>query len=123
MSTRIRLGLIKPGSIYARFGELTPFKAPRDEQQALWKQCGFNEENAAKARMLYPPVQTMHGMVPLEAAAGQLAAPPRPSSQLMQLALAAAAGAGLALAYLRRARAGSSARPVLQVHALGGQHR
>lgn len=124
VSTRIRLGLIKPGSIYARFGELTPFKAPRDEQQALWKQCGFNEENARKARMLFPPVQTMHGMVPLEPAAGQLAAMQgRPGLQLMQLALAAAAGAGAALAYLRRARTGGGARPVLQVHAIGAQHR
>ena len=125
MSTRIRLGLIKPGSIYARFGELTPFKAPRDEQQALWKQCGFNEENARKARMLFPPVQTMHGMVPLERAAGQqlAAVGVRPGAQLMQLGLAAVAGAGVALAYLRRTRAGSGPRPVLQVHAMGGQHR
>lgn len=125
VSTRIRLGLIKPGSIYARFGELTPFKAPRDEQQALWKQCGFNEENARKARMLFPPVQTMHGMVPLEPAVGQqlAAVGGQPGVQLMQLGLAAVAGAGVALAYLRRTRAGSGPRPVLQLHAIGGQHR
>lgn len=37
VSERIRKGLIKPGSIYARFGELTPFDSPLEEQRALWK--------------------------------------------------------------------------------------
>lgn len=37
VSERIRRGLIKPGSIYARFGELTPFQSPIDEQRSQWQ--------------------------------------------------------------------------------------
>ena len=37
VSKRIQLGLIKPGSIYARFRELTPFANPLEEQHAQWK--------------------------------------------------------------------------------------
>ncbi len=43
MSERIRRGLVKPGSIYARFAELTPFASPKEEQIAVWKvrvECG-----------------------------------------------------------------------------------
>lgn len=36
VSARIRDGLIKPGSIYARFAELTPFETPIQEQRAVW---------------------------------------------------------------------------------------
>ena len=36
VSERIRRGLVKPGSIYARFGELTPFKTPKAEQLSVW---------------------------------------------------------------------------------------
>lgn len=129
VSTRIRRGYIKPGSIYARFGELTPFETPREEQQALWKQCGFTEKNATKARMLFPPVQTMHGTVPLvpaggwASAGGLLVSGAQPGVRLLQLVLAAALGAGGALAYLRRAKAGGGARPVLQVHASAAPFR
>ena len=37
VSERIKKGLIKPGSIYARFAELTPFESPLAEQRAQWK--------------------------------------------------------------------------------------
>lgn len=37
VSERIRRGLVKPGSIYARFAELTPFASPKAEQDAVWK--------------------------------------------------------------------------------------
>lgn len=37
VSERIRLGLVKPGSIYARFAELTPYAMPVDEQRAVWQ--------------------------------------------------------------------------------------
>lgn len=40
VSERIQKGLVKPGSIYARFGEITPFKTPRDEQVAVWQVSG-----------------------------------------------------------------------------------
>ena len=36
----IEAGVLKPGSIYARFAELTPFKSPLEEQQAQWKVGG-----------------------------------------------------------------------------------
>jgi hypothetical protein len=37
VSERIRKGLVKPGSIYARFQELTPYKEPIEEQRAVWQ--------------------------------------------------------------------------------------
>jgi hypothetical protein len=37
VSLRIRRGLYKPDSIYARFAELTPFEHPRQEQTTQWK--------------------------------------------------------------------------------------
>ena len=40
VSERIKKGLIKPGSIYARFAELTPFESPLAEQRAQWKVGG-----------------------------------------------------------------------------------
>ena len=40
VSQRIRQGLIKPGSIYARFAELTPFQTPLEEQRTVWKARG-----------------------------------------------------------------------------------
>ncbi|PSC68400.1 Adenosylmethionine-8-amino-7-oxononanoate aminotransferase [Micractinium conductrix] len=46
VSERIRRGLVKPGSIYARFGELTPFKTPKAEQLSVWAECGFTADRA-----------------------------------------------------------------------------
>jgi hypothetical protein len=34
---RIRLGLIKNGSIYSRFAQLTPYGTPGMEQRQVWK--------------------------------------------------------------------------------------
>ena len=47
VSGRIRKGLFKPGSIYARFAELTPFAHPRQEQVTQWKVGGWSSLCAA----------------------------------------------------------------------------
>ncbi|KAL4422145.1 hypothetical protein ABPG77_006834 [Micractinium sp. CCAP 211/92] len=52
VSERIRRGLVKPGSIYARFTELTPFASPKEEQIAVWKACGFADPTARGNRPL-----------------------------------------------------------------------
>lgn len=43
VSERIRLGLVKPGSIYSRFSQLTPFESPNAEQLAVWEECGVED--------------------------------------------------------------------------------
>lgn len=54
----IEAGVLKPGSIYARFAELTPFESPLEEQQAQWK---------VRGACLLPPLPLL---APLAAGAG-----------------------------------------------------
>lgn len=63
VSDRIRQGLLKEGSIYARFKELTPFDSPITEQHTVWKECGYTKAAALKGRTSYPAVGAIKGVV------------------------------------------------------------